>query len=180
MCFRALLYAVFHSIRIGFEGSKLKIVDQKASDGRVSQSGFQFLRWLSEALAGQCCCGADDGAVRARLAPEGEVRRAEDPGPGPNGVHFFELGKVDGTTPRDVCWLNPRCQWSCPELRRGTAGKAARTSPRTTWPPGPSPSPRRPRRKRHRGRTRAARIPHLHRGTALVREKCCQLRSLVA
>ena len=46
MCFRALLYAVFHSIRIGFEGSKLKIVDQKASDGRVSQSGFQFLRWL--------------------------------------------------------------------------------------------------------------------------------------
>ena len=46
MCFRALLYAVFHSIRIGFEGSKLKIVDQKASDGRVSQSGFQFLRGL--------------------------------------------------------------------------------------------------------------------------------------
>ena len=46
MCFRSLLYAVFHSIRIGFEGSKLKIVDQKASDGRASQSGFQFLRWL--------------------------------------------------------------------------------------------------------------------------------------
>ena len=46
MCFRALLYAVFHSIRIGFEDSKLKIVDQKASDGRVSQIGFQFLRWL--------------------------------------------------------------------------------------------------------------------------------------
>ena len=46
MCFSALLYAILHSIRIGFEGSKLKIVDQKASDGRVSQSGFQFLRWL--------------------------------------------------------------------------------------------------------------------------------------
>ena len=46
MCFRAILYAVFHSIRIGFVGSKLKIVDQKASDGRVSHSGFQFLHWL--------------------------------------------------------------------------------------------------------------------------------------
>ena len=46
MCFRTLLYAVFHSIGIGFEGSKLKIVDQKASDGRVSQSAFQLLRWL--------------------------------------------------------------------------------------------------------------------------------------
>ena len=51
MCFRALLYAVFHSIRIGFEGSKLKTADQKASDGRVSQSGFQFLRWLSSPSA---------------------------------------------------------------------------------------------------------------------------------
>ena len=50
MCFRALLYAVFHRIRIGFEGSKLKIVDQKASDGRVSQSGFRFLRWLQVVL----------------------------------------------------------------------------------------------------------------------------------
>ena len=46
MCFRALLYAVLHSIRIGFEGSKLKIVDQHASDGRVSHFGFPFLRWL--------------------------------------------------------------------------------------------------------------------------------------
>ena len=46
MCVRALLYAVSHSIRVGFEGSKLKIVDQKAYDGRVSQIGFPFLRWL--------------------------------------------------------------------------------------------------------------------------------------
>ena len=46
MCFRPLLNAVFHRIRIVFEGSKLKIVDQKAYDGRVSQIGFQFLRWL--------------------------------------------------------------------------------------------------------------------------------------
>ena len=46
MCLRAIFYAVSHSIRKGSEGSKLKIVDQKASDGRVSQSGFQFLRWL--------------------------------------------------------------------------------------------------------------------------------------
>ena len=49
MCFRALFYAIFHSIRIIFEGSKLKTVDQKASDGRVSQGGFQFLRWLQVA-----------------------------------------------------------------------------------------------------------------------------------
>ena len=48
MCFRAILYAVFHSIRLGFEGSKLKMVDQRASDGRVSKSGFQFLRWLRQ------------------------------------------------------------------------------------------------------------------------------------
>ena len=41
--FGALLLAVSHSIRIGFEGSKLKIVDQKAFDGRVSQK----LKWLS-------------------------------------------------------------------------------------------------------------------------------------
>ena len=46
MCSRARLYAAFHSIPIGFEGAKLKIVDQKASDGRVSQIGCQFLRWL--------------------------------------------------------------------------------------------------------------------------------------
>ena len=51
MCFRALLYAVFHSIRIGFEGSKLKIVDQHASDGRVSHFGFPFLRWLQVYMA---------------------------------------------------------------------------------------------------------------------------------
>ena len=60
MCFRALLYAVSHSIRIGFEGSKLKIVDQKASDCRVSQIGFQFLRWLQvrAALADEADAGA--------------------------------------------------------------------------------------------------------------------------
>ena len=46
MCFRAFLYAVFHSIRVGYEGSKLEIVNKKASDGRVSQSGFQLLRGL--------------------------------------------------------------------------------------------------------------------------------------
>ena len=38
---------------MGFEGSKHKIVDQKASDGRVRQNGFQFLRWLSFTSAGQ-------------------------------------------------------------------------------------------------------------------------------
>ena len=31
---------------IAFEGSKRKIVDQEASDGRASQNGFQFLRGL--------------------------------------------------------------------------------------------------------------------------------------
>ena len=46
MCFRALLYAVFHSIRRDFGGSTRKIVAQKVSDGRVRQNGFQFLRWL--------------------------------------------------------------------------------------------------------------------------------------
>ena len=51
MCFRALLYAVSHSIRLGFEGSKLKIVDQKASDGRVIQISFPFRRWLQVFVA---------------------------------------------------------------------------------------------------------------------------------
>ena len=63
MCFRALLYAVFHIIRIDFEGSKLKIVDQKASDGRVSQSGFQFLRGLWVGME----CLRDDRQERAAL-----------------------------------------------------------------------------------------------------------------
>ena len=45
MCFVALLKEVHVSrcSSCGFEGSKRKIVDQKASGGRVSQNGFQFL-----------------------------------------------------------------------------------------------------------------------------------------
>ena len=61
MCFVALLYAVLRSIPCGFEGSKRKIVDQKASDGRVSQNGFQFLRGL----------GVE------RLSPGGKSRKRE-------------------------------------------------------------------------------------------------------
>ena len=86
MCFRALLYAVFHSIRIGFEGSKLKIVDQKASDGRVSQIGFPFLRWLPFR------CG---GCPVARSAPSPLhlpliLDRAE-------GFSGYENGVVEGS-----------------------------------------------------------------------------------
>ena len=81
MCFRALLYAVSHRIRIGFEGSKLKIVDQKASDGRVSQIGFQFLRGLHSVK--KCLVHvlrAFLGAVRgapARLLGHGERPRSQ-------------------------------------------------------------------------------------------------------
>ena len=53
VCFSALLDAVFRSIPLGFEGSKRKIVDKKASDGRVGQNGFQFLLGLS-ALSRGC------------------------------------------------------------------------------------------------------------------------------
>ena len=78
MCFRALLYVVFHSIRIGFEGSELRIVDQKASDGRVSQSGFQFLRWLysehrkgiGNSTVGRAPCEHDRKEVEADTVQE--------------------------------------------------------------------------------------------------------------
>ena len=42
MCFRALLDAVFHSIRIGFGGSKLKIVDQKRLMVGLAKLAFNF------------------------------------------------------------------------------------------------------------------------------------------
>ena len=87
MYVRAILYAVFHSIRICFEGSKLKIVDQKASDGRVSQFGFQFLRWLTWPPAPKPPAGGGEeeeggaqggGAGEARRAPREARPRSEE------------------------------------------------------------------------------------------------------
>ena len=49
MCFVALLYATFRRFPCGFEGSKRKMADQKASDGRVGHFGMQIFAWIDEA-----------------------------------------------------------------------------------------------------------------------------------
>ena len=46
MCLVVHLYAIFRNIPCVSEGSKRKMVDQTASDGRVSHFGVQFLRGL--------------------------------------------------------------------------------------------------------------------------------------
>ena len=54
MCFRALLYAVFHSIRIGFAGSKRKIVDQKRLMVGLAKVAFNF---SEDCVLFLNCCG---------------------------------------------------------------------------------------------------------------------------
>ena len=69
------MYAVSHGIRIGFEGPKLKIADQNASDDRVSQIGFPFLRWLYAFYA----CAFTHGWKMMGQSPESYVRHCPTP-----------------------------------------------------------------------------------------------------